>query len=111
MVTKAVDEDEEEEDPVDPSGRGDACRVADDRRWPTTWWPTTPNRRSPRIRVAEDAPDEPVEEDPVEEDPVEELPVSDDDAPLPLTVSPTASLTAVTVPLMGAVRVVSFSAF
>ncbi len=42
---------------------------------------------------------------------MEELLASDAEDPLPLTVSPTVPLTAVTVPLTGAVRVVSFRAF
>jgi|ERR1019366_5540659 hypothetical protein len=44
--------------------------------------------------------------DPVEDDP---LPLEDD--PPPVTVSPTTSFTEVTIPLTGAVRTVSFTAF
>lgn len=67
-----------------------------------------------------DVPDDELEDElPCEEeDPVEELPVLPDgdelaDAlePPPLTVSPTWSLTAVTVPLIGATRVVSSTVF
>jgi HAE1 family hydrophobic/amphiphilic exporter-1 len=66
----------------------------------------------------DDAPveDAPVEDAPVEDAPVEDAPVEDEslaaaDVPPPLTVSPTTSLTAVTVPLIGAVSVVSLIAF
>jgi HAE1 family hydrophobic/amphiphilic exporter-1 len=60
--------------------------------------------------------DAPVEDAPVEDAPVEDAPVEDEslaaaDVPPPLTVSPTTSLTAVTVPLIGAVSVVSLIAF
>ena len=60
--------------------------------------------------------DPPVDDAPVDDAPVEDAPVEDEslaavDVPPPLTVSPTASLTAVTVPLIGAVSVVSLIAF
>jgi len=62
--------------------------------------------------------DELEDELPCAEDPVEELPVAPEEdeldealEPPPLTVSPTWSLTAVTVPLIGATRVVSSAVF
>jgi hypothetical protein len=76
------------------------------------------------MKLEDDEPvdDEPVDDDPVDDEPVEELPVepvapveeasesSDVELdPPPDTVSPTWSFTAVTVPAIGAVRVVSLA--
>jgi len=98
MVTKADELDEEDDAPVDDAPVDDA---------PVDGAPVD---------------DAPVDDAPVAPKPEDDVPVDDesdedeslaaaDEVPPPLTVSPTASLTAVTVPLMGAVRVVSLKAF
>jgi len=85
MVTKA----EELDDPVEPVDDVPVDPVAPE--------PVAPEPVAPvELDVV----------DPVEDDP---LPLEDD--PLPVTVSPTTSFTEVTIPLTGAVRTVSFTAF